>query len=374
MSSIVYGFNRQQADEILRILRERGYRGSTELPGLGLSPKRTFIVLLEGAIPALKKVSGVYRFSWGYAKVYKRDQDSDTQNSQDADNPISASATDGSRLTVFTDQSGTYVRKRVFNLTKSALQTDTPYLAEEDQFGDLYVSQGGGTSTSVRSRCVITYGHRSAAVQGPIAWREGDSALAYIPIIGWDGTAVRSVRLFPQMTGDIDDTFGNFSNNVGTVFSVKSGLSVTGYSDTWLKIKQNGKYRLIWTGVCSLVNANTSEANAQLRDAGHTHTISGGATGNNNAGATALTRKIATVQALVSTGLSWPPTSFATLEWFYGAYPPFSAYTIITPLERTDSTGDLSINLQLNQSVAESTDMRIKHEYAHVTVEQVSDS
>ena len=256
----LYAFNRSEADVLKRLIRERRGRSTNrnffDLEEPYLPPRRTFVVIPQDDIPAAELDGGQWKLSTAEAIVYRRNADLDTLNSQDPTNALVAASGDHV-LTNFTDQQGAYVSKRVFNLTQSIISADEPYLAKEDQFGDLYIQMGPAGSPgapgflSITGRA-LTYG-----------FRDGDTDVSVTPIIGHNGTDNMQVKLFPDMAGNSDPY-------TGSVFSVNP--APTDFTnDHWLTVTENGHYRVIATGYWAIASLGTSDAESSLRAAQHRH-------------------------------------------------------------------------------------------------------
>lgn len=257
MPDPILGFNRPQADTLLSLIRERKLAGRVVVPGLELSPKRTFVIDLDDPIPALEYSAGAYHFSYGDGRVLLRDQTNDRVNSQDPADSLVAGAINGSTLVAFTDINGDTVYKRVFNLTKAALAIQTPYLAHEDQFGDLYIDRQAGGSTI--PECHF-YGFR--------LYRQSDGYIS--------GNTIKSDK-----PGSIFWTASE-GNITGCHLEVKTATAAS-YTDYAVKVLEDGWYDFDWrvTGYENVGNVSgssswqtrTSENGGAV--AAHSHTFTG---------------------------------------------------------------------------------------------------
>jgi hypothetical protein len=234
------------------------------------------------------------------------------------------------------------------------------------------VLSGGTAAAAPRARCVIV---GFPPCDDGYAWREGDGSETLYPIIGNDGVDNQNVKIFPTMVGTT-------SNSGGAVFTVED--TPAAYTDDWLTITQDGKYRAIVSFVWTLSPMSESDAEANLQDAGHVHNYTSptgpAVTGSAQAGATALLRYVTTVGSLIevdgAAGLqSYGERTSHEEYWYYASSPSSDLVriwcTVIAYVER--STTDATINLKMSQHSGSSWS-RANYRGCFATVEQISDS
>ena len=228
-----------------------------------------------------------------------------------------------------------------------------------------YVEPQYSAATAPRARCVIV--GQKIWNNFSYAWRDGDSGLSSTaPIIGFDGSTTKNVRLFPAM-------FGDTSNADGLVFTVNDSPSA--YSDDWLTLEQSGKYRVTWTGTWVMYGMSLSDAQSLLRAAGHLHTAPGGVTGTTTPDATGLEHRTAKMLARLDNDAGSTIETYSSHDAYsiYGGTTEivYVKYTIIAYFLRSGT--DIHITPELEQSDSLS-EIRRGHFDCFITVEQISDS
>lgn len=148
----VTGFSNREVARKLKRLVQHGPdtnrlrpRGVESL--IATSHIKHFLVTLDQAIPAasFNNTTGLWEVQQGTGKVLHRNQTGEEDNSQD---PL-VIVNDPGELIEWLDDNGLQIEKRVWNSQSSEAPANTILHAIQDEFGDLYIIRGGGTSTPI---------------------------------------------------------------------------------------------------------------------------------------------------------------------------------------------------------------------------------
>lgn len=220
--------------------------------------------------------------------------------------------------------------------------------------------------TAGRNRCVMV------GDSGYYGWRDGDGATSARPIIGWNGTNSKTVKLFPTMNG--------FTGNTeGTVYTVNSAPAA--FSDNWIVLKQDARYCITFTHIWGLPALSSSDANTYLRAAAHDHSYTDNGspmtTGTATPQAQSLTRKLVGVEARIDFSSGADAYATSTGEQMYyvpGTTPDDEARIWTTTIGYVRRNGaDVNVNLLLTK-IHGANESRPYHVDQFVKIEQTSDS
>jgi len=214
---------------------------------------------------------------------------------------------------------------------------------------------------------------------GAYALRDGDSALTSAPSIGWSGSAAnwKNVKAYPSLRGQGSNVgLTVFSNSAGAVFNVI--LSPTAFTDPWVTVKQDGKYRVMATGTYTLGSVTAGDADAYLRAAQHRHGYGAGLyTGYETPQALSLQTYYHEMwlNVAVNFRLASPGTysSRNSIQYYYSAHTVYANVTVIAYFVRSGS--DITVDLVweaygpgTSSALAES-----RHVKTQVTIERTGD-
>lgn len=243
---------------------------------------------------------------------------------------------------------------------------DEIYVAWIDDERKWYILPPASAGTAGRNRCVMV------GDSGYYGWRDGDGATSARPIIGWNGTNSKTVKLFPTMNGFT-------GNSEGAVYTVKS--APVAFTDDWLTLKQDGRYCITFTHVWGLPSLGSSDANTYLRAAAHDHSYTDDGTpmttGTATPQAQSLTRKLVGIEARVDLSAGADVFETSTAEQMYyapGTAPDDEARvwsTIVAYVRRNGA--DVGVNLLLTK-IHGANESRPYHVNQFVKIEQTSDA
>jgi hypothetical protein len=210
---------------------------------------------------------------------------------------------------------------------------------------------------------------------GAYALRDGDSATSSFPIIGWGVSAAnyKQVKAYPSLRGQGSNVaFTVFANSAGDVFYVND--APTAFTDNWVTVKQNGKYRIMATGTYKLASVTSGDADTYLRAAQHRHGYGAGLYTNYET-PQALSLETFYHEMSLSVSISGPAVYSCTnsLQYYYSAHTVYANVTVIAYFERSgsDKTVDLlwaSLGPGTGAALAES-----KHCKTQATIERTGD-
>lgn len=181
-----YGFEYSTSQVLKKIARERERETRSDRTGehdvtnfLGIQG-RLYVVTLADTIPAASGSSPPYILSEGTGQVLYRVPDGGEKFSQDPSNTITATDLDA-----YTDKNGDPLYKRVWNPGTATAPANTPLLAVQDVWGDLYLIPSGRGSSNPQAD--ILYYYLNNGIQG---W-SGSGLSAKLKtgnLVGWPGT------------------------------------------------------------------------------------------------------------------------------------------------------------------------------------------
>lgn len=201
-------------------------------------------------------------------------------------------------------------------------------------------------------------------------WRDGDGAYSTDPVIGWNGSANKNVKLFPAVQGAL-------LNDEGDVYEVVDAPAA--YADNWLTLKQNGTYCVTMHFCWGLPALSLSDAETYLQQAAHQHTYTDNGTPMNTgttAAGQALQRILVGIYAGIQEDGGGTTNAKSTAEQMY--YVPGSSgqdslvwVTVQRYISRSGT--DVTVDL-LTQKWFAPTYTRPYAAYCQVRVDQTSNS
>jgi hypothetical protein len=189
------------------------------------------------------------------------------------------------------------------------------------------------------------------------ALRDGDGSESSYPVIGQNGTNDKRVKAYPTMEGDL-------SNGDGTVYTVID--TPTAYTDHWLTVGQDGKYRVTASFIWRMATLSLSDAQTYLL----------GATPPDS---TALLRYIQTMSSAIvyneGLGSEETVTAPSTIEpmYYYDAtYLWYANVTLIYYFERNGSNVTIDLRWTKDGGYLGSI-TRCSHQNVFVTVDRLGE-